>query len=546
MGRLLFFVFAVAAGLLWAAACTAGAARVGRGARRVLLGAVGAGVPVLAVLPVVAAAWHLAFGARVPVRWFPQACTLLAVILLGGAWIVRSGLVPRAGGHVPATRWPLVGLAALCTIATAVTAGVLLILDNAVAAEAPYLRLEAARIVQAIRPPDAADPDDAAPLHLQAGGSLAADPLFDADAWPVAEAGDAPRDEVTAILARHSATLALIREAADRDACRFIRDRAAASPDTWIPGFHGLRGEARLLALAARRTAAEGRHGDALADIVRIRRLGRHAASEPLLVSYLAGDALERVALAELADLLPRLRAEDAPLLDSPVVRELTHTPLSLVPALRGEEAFGLATFAGFADGRTPFGDALRSDRADGLSAVSYPGPIYRVWVLPGDIDGYRRLMHRVQRLAARREERPDEPEWVRDAEGVEESLLDDPPGLLPRMMGPALATAFRARARSEAVHRAAAVLVDATRQRLATGALPPGPASGRAASIVPPADPLAPGGPPMVVRPGDACFSVYSVGPDGVDDGGPSPPWAAGPEAHDDVGLVMGRHASK
>ena len=541
MGHFLFFLFAVVAGLFWTAACTAAAARVTRGWLKALLAALGAGLPVIAVLPIVAAAWWLAFGMRIQSNWFPQAITVLLSLVIGGAWIVRAGLAPRDGREPSAARWPLIGLTALAVIATAVTFGILLILDNAVVAQAPYLRLEAANLMQSNLPPIVADDENAAPLHLQAGAAIAADKEFDAEDSPLDPDGDVMREAVTVFLLRHAATLDLIRQAADRDTCRFTRDWSRPSMDMILSEVETLRSESRLLALAARRAAAEGRHADALADIVRIQRLGRHAASESILVLYLVGIALDHVALAELADLLPRLGADDASLLESPEVRDLVGRSLDLLPALYGEEAFGLASFAGFADGRMASSEVFGPDQADKVSKVCDVGPIFRVFFLPGDLDGYRRLMHGFQQLVARREERTDYPQMKREAEALEKKLLEHPPGILSRMIGPSLTSVFQSRARSEAAHRAATVLVAATKQRLATGALPLEPAAfGTTPPFVLPADPFAEGGKPLVMKRGDAGLSVYSIGPDGGDDGGP-PPWRdAAPEGNDDVGFVM------
>jgi hypothetical protein len=541
MGHFLFFLFAVVAGLFWTAACAAAAARVTRDWLKAFLAAVGAALPVIAMLPVVAAAWWLAFGMRIQSNWFPQAIAVLLSLVIGGAWIVRGGLAPRDGGEPPAARWPLIGLIALAAIAAAVTAGVLLILDNAVVAQAPYLRLEAANLMQSNLPPIVADDENAAPLHLQAGAAITADKEFDAEESPIDPDGDVMREAVTVFLARHAATLDLVRQAADRDTCRFTRDWGRPSMDMILPEVETLRSESRLLALAARRAAAEGRHTDALADIVRIQRLGRHAASESILVLYLVGIALDRVALAELADLLPRLGADDAPLLESPEVRDLVGRSLDLLPALYGEEAFGLASFAGFADGRMASSEVFGPEQADKVAKVCDVGPIFRVFFLPGDLDGYQRLMHGFQQLAARREERTDYPQMKREAEALENNLLKHPPGILSRMMVPALTSVFQARARSEAAHRAATVLVAATKQRLATGVLPLEPAAFEATPpFVLPADPFAEGGKPLVMKRGDAGLSVYSIGPDGGDDGGP-PPWRdSAPDGNDDVGFVM------
>lgn len=541
MGHFLFFLFAGAAGLLWTAAFTAAAARVRRGWLKALLAAVGAGLPVIVMLPVVAASWWLAFGMRIEANWFPHAFTLLMSLFIGGAWIVRAGLGASEGDEPPAARWPLIGLIALAVIAAAVTAGVLLILDNAVIAQAPYLRLEAAHLMQANLPPVVADDENAAALHLQAGAAITADKEFGADGSPIYREGDVMREAVTAFLARHAATLDLVRRATDRDTCRFTRDWSRPSIDMILSEVQTFRGEGRLLSLAARRAAAEGRHADALADIIRIQRLSRHAAAEPILVSYLVGIALDREALMALVDLLPRLGADDAALLDSPKVRDLVGRPLDLLPALYGEEAFGLATFAGFADGRMTTHELMGPDQAGGACQNFDLGPGFRVFHLPGDLDGYRRMMHAFQQLAANREAATNYAETRRRAEALEKSLADHRPGVLSSLVLPAITSVFQTRARSEALHRAAAVLVVATKQRLATGILPLEPAAfDEPAPFVMPADPLAEVSSPLLMKRSDDGIAVYSVGPDGHDDGGPVLPGEEAAEGNDDVGFVM------
>jgi len=540
MGLLLFFLFAVVAGLLWTAACTAAAARANRPSLKALLVAGGTALPVVAMLPIVAATWWLAFGMRIQPNWFPHALTVLVSVLVGGAWIVRGGLGSPGEGTAPAARWPLIGLTALAVLAAAVTSGILLILDNAVVAQAPYLRLEAANLMRDNLPPIVADEVNAAPLHLQAAAAIAADGAFAAEDSPIHAEGDVLRDEVAAFLARHATTLDLVRRAADRDICRFTRDWSRPSIDMILAETQALRNEARLLTLAARRAAAEGRFAEALADIVRINRLGRHAASEPILVSYLVGVRLERIALAELVDLLPRLESADASLLDAPEIRDLVARPPDLLPALYGEEAFGLATFAGFADGRVTPAEFLGPDPAAEASMVGDIDPLFRVFFLERDIAAYRQLMHAFQQLAARRDESARHAETIRQAESLERTL-EKRQGMLSRLLFPALKQVFLAQGRAEAARRATATLVAATRQRLQGGMLPLGP--GEFTGTPPyalPADPFAEGGKPLVMKRGDAGVMAYSVGPDGADDGGPVPLDEEAAEGNDDVGFVM------
>ena len=73
---------------------------------------------------------------------------------------------------------------------------------------------------------------------------------------------------------------------------------------------------ALLLTLKTRREAADGNAADALHDVARIQRIGRHSASEPLLISNLVGLAIDAMALETFAMVLPTLRKSDLAALD--------------------------------------------------------------------------------------------------------------------------------------------------------------------------------------------------------------------------------------
>jgi hypothetical protein len=106
--------------------------------------------------------------------------------------------------------------------------------------------------------------------------------------------------------------------------------------------------------------------------------------------------------------------------------------------------------------------------------------------------------------------------------------------------MAPALTSVVQAQLKSQARHEAAGVLVAATRARLASGAVPES-----VDALAPewlgavPRDPFANEEPLRWKREGDSHL-VYSVGPDGEDDGGPPAPDADRSQANDDVGLRM------
>ena len=555
MGHLFFFLAVLAACLLWSATLTAAAARVHR--FRWLLEALALLVPLLALAPAVAVTWFLAFGPRpLTVNWFTPTITTFIAAAIGCWWIVWAGLTKRnyaplrfSSEPVPlAARWPIVGLAALFLLAKACAAGAILFVDNAVGAQSPYLRLEAAQLMQANLPPVVADADNAAPLYLQAFREVDAESARNDESSPLQDpaGADIRSQAVTDLLARHRDTLDLLRRAADRDTCRFTRDWTRPSIDMVLPELQSLRNAARLLAVAARREAADGDAAAALRDVVRIGRMGRHAEAEPILISSLVGIATDRMALATLADVLPQLRKADLPALDSPAVADLVGSVPSLSKHFYGEEAFGLSIFADLADGRMDvrslglmLGSSTPSTSTGPLSRLVFSplSSLFRSFFVTDDIAAYRTIMKRYQMLVANP---PAWPDLRKRSEEIEKELTTTNRGLITSLMTPALTNVLRSRVQSQSMHEAAAALVAATRQRLATGSVPSTLdelVPGQLRSV--PRDPFAPDK-PLLLRRTDADWTVYSVGPDGEDDGGPVRANSEMPGGNDDVGLPM------
>ena len=532
MGHFLFFVFVVASCLLWSAAWTAAAARTQRRWLRRLLEGVAVIPPVVALAPCV---------------WF----TAFLAVSIGVIWIAWTGLGWRWYGPFsfadqpvpPAARWPVVGLAAAFVIAKAVSFGTLLIIDNAVAAQAPYLRLEAAQLMQANLPPMVAESQNAAPLYQQAIAALDADLTLKEEHSPLTMATtiDVASSGVIDLLARHAATLDLIRRAADRDTCRYQRDWTRPSYEMLLPELQSLRNVARLLVLEARREAADGNAADALHDVARIQRIGRHAASEPILISNLVGIAIDTMALETLAQVLPTLRKSDLATLDSSDIRDLVTTPPAMASHFYGEEAFGLSVFADVSDNQLSvptLTDLLINGQPQPSTLRMLPlSLLYRVFFLPADLAGYRSIMAQYQAAASRTEPYPD---LTKRIDTIETQTRDRSPGILTSMVVPALGAVFKAQTRSVAHHRAATALVAATKERLETGAVPE-TFDELAAQLVPPAsrDPFT-ADQPLFMKQTDDGLLVYSIGPDGEDDGGPVAPGADKVEGNDDIGLRM------
>ena len=554
MGYLAFFLLLSAACLLWSAACTAAAARSARPRLRSLLLVVGLALPVLALLPWLWASGWLAFGARIRPNWFGPVLTVVLSALIGGLAIAIGGLGKTAGATTArAAQWPVIGLFALAILAKGVSFGTLLILDNAVAAEARAMRVEAAEMMQAALPPAVADAENAAILHAQAAAAFAAaTDLKAADGLFNAPAIDASSPAVGELLTRHAGLLDTIRRAADMPACRFPRDWTRPSFDMLLAEVQSCRNEGRLLALAARHEAATGKPAAALTDAVRLGRIGRQVGSEPILISHLVGIAIDATALSVVADILPTLTPADAPLLDDPALRDLVASTPSLVRAINGEEAFGLSIFANFADGRQGIDDMGRLAGDPNVAILPQEEPfsllidplsaVWRAFILPADIAGYRRRFEAYRQLVTGGVDQSRTwPQTQKQIDGIEAEICrTGPDGFLSRLIVPATDAVLRSQCMAVARHRAAEVLLAATRERLASGTHP-----ASIDALVPARLPSVPRDPfttdaPLHLKATSEELLIWSVGPDGEDDGGPQPPDAEHDAGNDDIGLRM------
>ncbi len=554
MGYLAFFLILSAASLLWSAACTAAAARSARRRLRSLLLVVGLALPVLALLPWLWASGWLAFGARIRPNWFGPVLTVVLSALIGGLAIAIGGLGKTAGATTArAAQWPVVGLFGLAILAKAVSFGTLLILDNAVAAEARAMRVEAAAVMQAALPPAVADAENAAILHAQAAAALAAAPDLTAADGPLGQTDpDVASPAVDALLARHAGLLDTIRRAADMPACRFPRDWTRPSFDMLLAEVQSCRNEGRLLALAARHEAATGKPAAALTDAVRLGRIGRQVGSEPILISHLVGIAIDATALSGVAEILPTLTAADAPLLDDPTLRDLVASTPSVVRAINGEEAFGLSIFANFADGRQGIDDMGRLAGDPNVAILPQEEPfsllidplsaVWRAFILPADIAGYRRRFEAYRQLVTEGVDQSRTwPQTQKQIDGIEAEIRrTGPDGFLSRLIVPATDAVLRSQCMAVARHRAAEVLLAATRERLASGTHP-----ASIDALVPARLPSVPRDPfttdaPLHLKATPEELLIWSVGPDGDDDGGPQKDSEECDTGNDDIGLRM------
>ena len=544
MGYAWFFLAVLAACLLWTATLTAAAARTSAGWLRRLLLAVGLVLPAVSLLPWVAVARYLAFDLRLETNWFAPTLTVAIAAAVGAVWIARAG---QSGQPPAAAAWPVIGLGAMFVMAKLVAGGTLLFIDNAVTAEARAAQAEATAMMLANLHPVPSDDDNAASLYRRVFADLAADTSeAESEVWPTLEGSPltVQTESVTDLLGRHRSTIASLRQAADRPACRFTRDWTRPSAGMLLPEMTSLRRAARLLSLAARRAAVDGSAAEAMADVVRLRRLARHAAGEPLLISGLVGMAIDATADETLVAILPTLRPSDLPLLDA---EGLLGDPFDVTRWLLGEQAFGLSMFATLGTGSGPDPAGLLANGSEYGAAPAVPTLMlpYRVFLLPSDLAGYRAVMG--EELLHCTTDAGDRswPVSHRRLEDLAARIKERPPGIFTELITPALQGFAEAVTLSQARRKVVAALIAATRHRLETGSLP-----GSLTALVPgqlaamPQDPFIGTSraeeEPLRFVAGSDWLTVYSVGVNGVDDGGPRDVAEGDEQKTDDVGYSM------
>lgn len=308
-----------------------------------------------------------------------------------------------------------------------------------------------------------------------------------------------------------------------------------------------LHHHSRLLAFAALRAAREGRPEDAIADVLRMRRLAGHAMEVERVVGRIMAANLVERACNTLASVCSELQPADLPLLDDARLAEAFAPLPPLIRPILQEEAWGLAVFGSVATHRTTLGEidgGYANIPRDDAPAAAFLGMLYRAFLIRSDLERFRSQLRRVERVAA------DVDSGTSRWEDVVRSLLpvDDriDQGILNQALWFAWEPVLGHHAKVDATIGAARVAVAATRHRLKTGHLPDS-----LDDLVPEELPFPPRDPfitsqPLQLKKVDEGIVVWWVGWDSEDDGGPSTKTGAdfgmdGTDGNDDLGLWVG-----
>jgi hypothetical protein len=546
MAYLVFYLATVAAGLLWTAAFTAAAARVKKFGW--LLRIIALGIPLLAWVPWLSITAWLAFVRSSPNNWFGPTVAAFLSTLIGGLLIATSGRSLRTS--MPVVRWPIPWLAigfggALLAAWMAMAA-----LESDLERWASDLRTEVNGMVASVVPPPLAADANAATLYREAIWLFKTAFRIDREDY-MRTLGDNPlpvaSDEVGVFLKRQAPLIDLIRRGTEREECRFNRDSSRPKVSMYIQEPAEMMNLARLLLLSARRRAADGHPAEAIADVARLIRMGEHLARDPLGISSHAGMVIDGLALTTLAKVLPQATHVDQLNAIDPLRLSQASEQLSAAKsALLFDEAMYLNNAADIADKRIGW-SKLSDSWVTGNSGRETPfgvlcvDPFYRNFVLRGDVDDFRRRCRRDINLMSALfhwdHRDPDRRRW-----SLSEASELDGAGLYSQLFMPGFSKLNGAGWRSEARRNVAGVLLAATRYRLATGSLPES-----IEALVPeylpyaPVDVFAQDTALLKLVSTDSEWTVYSIGDNGRDDGGPRPE-SEPVDGKDDIGLSLKR----
>jgi len=548
-----FFLVALLTCLLWTAACTAAAVRLKKPLLRRLLLTIGFLAPLLSLLPFVAFTTILAFVAHLEVNWFSSAISIFISTLIGSGLILLRGTQPDGGGWktVPAANWSPLALFTLFLLTKSVTAGTILFLNQTVAAKAQALQNEAAILMTTHLPPNLSDLENAEGLYRGASVIFEEDDEFQGFLQDTAESsGDPLTLEQIAFLNRHAETLEILRQAAARPTCRFIRDYSRPSVDMLLPEIQFFRNAARILSVSARHQVSLGAIPAALRDVISIMNISRHASSEPILISGLVGLAIDSIAIDTLIDVLPFIDADNLALLKRDEIHNFLSTPPSLAKNIYGEEAFGLYVFSIFGTGgfdQWQLGQ-LASFIMDDLDVPdsivqqdTFFNPAlaaYRIFLFPQDLTAYQQTMHTYQRVAESSNSYATKQTTLKRIE--DDFSSGRPKGFVTALLTPAIGKAIENVEKARMRHTTALVAIAATEFRITHDSLPE-----KADVLVPKLLPFLPKD--VFIDKSRLRYSVkndgiaiYSVGPNGKDDGGPGPDMGKDQPKNDDVGIFL------
>ena len=543
MGYALFLTENLVWSLLLVATVTACAGRLRRGWLRLMLA-----LPVPLVLLLIhvcltVVAGFLQFPLGI-VFWFYPMLALTVMFFAGTAWIVFRGL-HRAGAESAITfaaGWPRGKLATAFGAAFALYCMTFWNLDLAARQQLAAVRVEAGALVLSAAPARVPDRDNAALVYDQAYDAIRGRSLADhlrGEAWRKeweekattwATSGkfdfDLHDPELRPFLARLSPALALVRRAANMPGCVFEHDYGRPSMSMALPETNWLYDAARLMTLDAICSASDGKHARAIEDINALFLMSEQMAGDPFVVTALVAMSIDKMAIEaiQIVVTVAHLPANDLAKVSIP--DSVSYRGI-LRRGLRYEEALRLATFDDVGTGRIDLADIvigpLQNEDPKWFVRWAFShgfvrsllSPIYRVFILSDDLAAHRRFTTETEQAA----QLPYQQSRERSL-NMDRQLRAEPGGILTAALVPSLGSIIEAAVKADARRDAARLGLALYAYRARNGMFPANldELTPEFIAAAPP-DPF--DGKPMRMKKTDRGMTVYSVGPDMIDDGG-------------------------
>ncbi len=424
---------------------------------------------------------------------------MLVAATLAGLTIAVAGM----RGQASARSWPMRRLAAGASALTLTALVAIVLLDRARLAEIGErrTRTDAARAALVRSPtPDQEAYRELRRLFAEGSGKAALDAVPDLK-WPMPPAGS-DRDRWVATMTPHMAACGPLLDQLERTA-RLAEadlgfDPRTVSFDTLLPELSELRSIARIASIDAQLAAARGDRASALERCVQIDQVAEHVAATPTMIHQLVAFAIRSLGTATVAAIAADVDVDDPRLLSDEFNRSIAERierSFVIEHAMVESLLLDITT-------RQVTGDFL----PDMPELPPVARPLYRLVLLPTELRSLDAL-HAASMEAAR---------------------------VLPKRAAPAMTAPYETRPAGLLVALLASArnkVIDAARAMQAT------PSLRRALQLLQgtppeawdelklPIDPLSPnGGSLRLLRDtsGIDAIIVYTVGANGVDDGGP------------------------
>ena len=429
-----------------------------------------------------------------------------------------------------AASWPRGVLAGALAGAVAVYAATLFIMDIGARRELDKVKAEAIKMAESLAPAPVPDERNAAPVYERAFEEMGTySENREKFRWLSRTAGsrdtDVATDEVAGFLREHAEVLGLLHKAASMPGYGLQRRYAPpdANIDTSLLTY--ARNAANLLALDARRKASDGDMRGALEDVAAGWRMAHHIAATPTLIDCMIAVAVDSTASDPVQDVLASGSVRRADLAGFPLDPKISFVD-SHAKAWRMEAAMMLHTVA-----------APRVWQIEGATHGHNGGLHWRVFIARGLVAVVKETMALAQEVVS-------QPYWLtrERCDQIDEGL--QPYGsrqtLLPFPFLPNVKPSSGAVVATEAQHRLAVLGIAAACFRTEEGRYP-----NELAELVPgyisavPIDPFD-GKPLRMLAEGDGLV-LYSVGLNGVDEGGKDGSWRYGGAGGADISFRLG-----